>query len=134
MQYLSAEWVEAAGRALAGARDMGDAAADLDLTVEQVVTGVPGPHGGTGGTVVWHVTFDHGKVALDAGPAPAADLRFSTDYPTAAAIAAGRLGAQRAFAEGRLRVGGDLRLLAAHQRAVAALDDALATVRSRTTF
>jgi hypothetical protein len=42
--------------------------------------------------------------------------------------------AQRAFVEGRLRVGGDLSLLVTHQRAIAAVDDALAPVRARTTF
>jgi putative sterol carrier protein len=73
-------------------------------------------------------------VALGAGPAPRVDLRLTTDYPTAAAIAAGDLAAQRAFVEGRLRVGGDLSLLIAHQRALAAVEDALAGVRARTTF
>jgi hypothetical protein len=33
-----------------------------------------------------------------------------------------------------LRVGGDLALLITHQRAVSAVDDALASVRARTTY
>jgi len=76
-------------------------------------------------------------VALTAGvPTDASppDLRFTTDYATAAAVAAGDLGAQRAFVEGRLRVGGDLSLLTAHQRAMAAVGDALAAVRAETSY
>jgi putative sterol carrier protein len=66
------------------------------------------------------------------GPAVDPDLRFTTDYATAAQIAAGELGAQRAFVEGRLRVGGDLGVLIRHQKALSTIDDALAGVRSRT--
>ena len=36
--------------------------------------------------------------------------------------------------EGRLRVGGDLSLLIAHQRPLAAVHDALAPVRAETTY
>jgi len=60
------------------------------------------------------------------------DLRFTTDYATAARIAAGGLGAQRAFVEGRLRVGGDLSLLIRHHKALSTIDDVLAGVRART--
>ena len=123
MQYLSAEWLEAARRALAAAGDPGDAVADVALTVEQVVD-----------ATTFHITLDHGKVTLADGPAAAPDLRLTTDYATAAAVAAGELTAQRAFVEGRLRVGGDLSLLITHQRALAAVDDALAGVRARTTY
>jgi putative sterol carrier protein len=123
VQYLTSEWLEAARRALAAAEDLGDAVGDVALTVEQVVD-----------ATTFHVTLDHGKVTLAEGPAAAPDLRFTTDYATAAAVAAGELSAQRAFGEGRLRVGGDLRLLIAHQRSIAALDDALAPVRAATTY
>ncbi len=130
MRYTSPEWIAAAGRALADDTGLKDATVDVRLTIEQVVTG--GPEG----TARWHVAIDHGRVELAAGaagPHPA-DLRFTTDYATAAAVASGELAAQRAFAEGRLRVGGDLSLLTAHHRTLAALDDALASVRAETEF
>ena len=50
----------------------------------------------------------------------------------ASAIAAGSSSAQRAFMTGRLRVGGDLRVLLAHGEALAQLDDVFAGVRART--
>jgi hypothetical protein len=128
VRYLSPDWIDAAGRALAADDRLGAALAGVTLTVEQAVTGGPD------GAVTWHLAIAEGKVALAAGPAPRADLRLSTDYPTAARVAAGELRAQRAFVEGRLRVGGDLSLLIAHQRALAAVHDALAPVRAETTY
>jgi putative sterol carrier protein len=128
VRYTSPDWIAAAGRALADDAGLKDATADVQLTLEQVVTDGPT------GTVSWHVAIDHGHVELAEGPAPAADLRFTTTYDTAAAIASGKLAAQRAFAEGRLRVGGDLSLLVAHHRTLASLDDALASVRADTTY
>lgn len=132
MRYLSPAWTAAAGRALAADEQLADTLAGVALTVEQVVTGGPD------GDVAWHLALGGRRVRLTPGPVPAgdppADLRFTTDYATAAAIAGGQLGAQRAFVEGRLRVGGDLSLLIAHQRALAAVDDALAKVRAETTY
>jgi hypothetical protein len=122
----------AAGRALANDDDLRAATSELTLTIEQVVTGAPGVP--DGGTVRWQVTIDHGRVALVDQPGGAADLRFSADHPTAAQIASGELAAQRAFVEGRLRVGGDLSLLTRHQRVFATIDDTLAKVRTETTF
>ena len=128
MRYLSPEWIDAAQRALAADPALPEALAGVTLTVEQAVDGV------TAGAARWHITIGGGRVALAPGPAEQADLRFTTTYETAAQIATGRLAAQRAFVEGRLRVGGDLALLLTHQRAVAAVDDALADVRARTTY
>jgi hypothetical protein len=137
VQYLSAEWMDAAARALAGDTGLKEATADVVLTLEQVVTGVPGARGGPGeseGEVRWQVRVDRGSVALVPGPAEAFDVRFTTDYATAAAIASGATGAQQAFAEGRLRVGGDVAALGRNQRAFAAVTDALAAVQGDTTY
>jgi SCP-2 sterol transfer family len=132
VRYLSPEWIEAAADAIAADDDLPATLAGVTLTVEQVVEDAP--DAGPDGTVTWHITVADGKVALVAGPATEPDLRFTTSYETAAAVASGELPAQRAFVEGRLRVGGDLSLLITHMRAVAAVDDALAPVRARTTY
>jgi SCP-2 sterol transfer family len=128
VRYLSPQWIDAARHALATDDSLTAALAGMTLTVEQVVDSGPD------GTAGWHVTIDDGRVALTPGPAARPDLRFRTSYETAAQIASGALSAQRAFVEGRLRVGGDLSLLITHQRAVAAVDDALAPVRAQTTY
>jgi putative sterol carrier protein len=132
VRYLSPEWIDAAADAIATDDDLPATLAGITLTIEQAVE--EAPDAGPDGIVTWHITVADGKVALVPGPATDPDLRFTTSYETAALIASGKLPAQRAFVEGRLRVGGDLSLLITHMRAVAAVDDALAPVRARTTY
>jgi hypothetical protein len=120
--------MEAARRALAADDAQRPALAGVRLTVQQTVEDTPD------GAVTWHVAIEDGRMALDAGPADDPDLRITTRWDTAAAVAAGTLAAQRAFVEGRLRLGGDLSLLLTHQRALAAVDDVLAPVRAATTY
>jgi hypothetical protein len=62
------------------------------------------------------------------------DVTFNTDYATAVALARGTENAQRALGAGRLRLGGDLVLLAARADALAALDDVCAPLREQTTY
>jgi hypothetical protein len=126
--YLSPEWLDAAAEALAGSPGLREAVREISLTLDQTVTDGPD------GTVRWHVVLDHGDVGLIAGPAERSDLRFSTSYRVARAIARGELAAPMAFIGGSLRVGGDLKLLTAHQRVLATLDDVLVDVRKATTF
>jgi hypothetical protein len=128
VRYLGPEWMDAARQAVGSDRALAAALAGITLTVEQVV------EGGPDGTVVWHIALRDGEVTLAPGPAEAPDLRFTTDHRTAGQIASGGLAAQRAFFEGRLRVGGDLSLLITHQRALASVGDALAGLRPATTY
>jgi putative sterol carrier protein len=69
----------------------------------------------------WHVVVADGRVEVGAGPHPEPDVIFSQDLATAAAIAAGALSAQQAFAEGRLRVRGAVGRLVESVDAFAAL-------------
>jgi putative sterol carrier protein len=126
LTFLSDEWIDALHRAAAADRSLGELTRELALTIEQEVTG--GPEG----DVRYHVDFDRGTVSVVSGPAPSATVRFHQDYETAAAIAAGVGSAQRAFMTGRLRVGGDLRVLLEHTEVLAQLDDVFAGVRART--
>jgi hypothetical protein len=133
-RYLSSRWIEEA-RAAAGAdRALLDAARDVDLVVEQIVTGAPQDPGGVEGTVTYHVVLKDGTARLEAGVATDADVRFVQDYDTAVAVSTGALNAHSAFMTGRLRVTGNLERLIAAQQAFTALDTALAGVRARTTY
>jgi hypothetical protein len=60
------------------------------------------------------------------------DLTFTADYDTAAAIAQGRLSAQRALMQGRLRVKGSTKALL--ERPVGRIDPIPAALRRDTTF
>jgi hypothetical protein len=130
VRYLSPDWLAAAAAALADSPGLQDAIGDVGLTLEQTVTGMPDG----ADDVRWHVVLDHGAARLTPGPAEHADLRFTTTYRVARAIALGELAAPMAFIAGRLRVGGDLTLLTRHQRVLSAVDDVLVDVRKATTF
>jgi 2-hydroxychromene-2-carboxylate isomerase len=131
VRYLSPEWFDAAGAALAADPGLPAATQGVRLTLQQTVTGAPAEVDADG-EVTWRLVVDGSQGArLERGPGPS-DVRFATGYATAAAIAAGELGAPTAFIRGDLRVGGDLTLLTAHHRALAAVHDVLAEVRKDT--
>lgn len=123
--FLGEGWIEALDEAARADEDLARLTAGLELVVEQTI------EGGPDGDVRYHVAIDHGTVRVHSGPAPAATIRFHQDQETAAAIAAGRTAAQRAFMTGRLRVGGDLRVLLDHGEVLGQLGDVFATVRAR---
>ncbi|WP_421121063.1 SCP2 sterol-binding domain-containing protein [Aquihabitans daechungensis] len=127
LTFLSDEWIGALHDAAATDADLAARTREVSLTIEQEVTGAPD------GDVRYHLTFERGAVAVTPGPAPEATVRFRQDYATAASIAMGHGSAQRAFMTGRLRVGGDLRVLLDHSEVLAQLDDVFAGVRARTT-
>ncbi|MCU1499207.1 MAG: hypothetical protein JWM47_3160 [Acidimicrobiales bacterium] len=126
LAFLSPEWLRALDEAARLDPALAAASASVDLVIEQRVAD-PG-----GAEVQYHVVLDHGRVAVIAGPAPHADVRFSQDRATALGIASGNDSAQRAFMTGRLQVGGDLRLLLEHQDVLVAVQDVFAGVRART--
>ena len=83
-----------------------------------------------GSVFCWHVRVASGRVSAVPGPADEASsdrlVSFASDRETARAIAAEGRSAQRAFAEGRLSVDGDPRLLVAARPAMEAIGAALA--------
>ena len=84
-----------------------------------------------GAVFVWHVRVAGGVVSAASGPADEAPgprlVRFSSDRETARAVALEGGSAQRAFAEGRLHLDGDPRLLIAARPALEAIGAALST-------
>jgi putative sterol carrier protein len=124
-RFLSPEWFKdvdaASALPLAGA----DA-----LIIKQVVIG--GPDGDVG----YLVLVRNGEARITPGDDedPTPDLTITTNWDTAVAIAQGTLSAERALMDGRLRVAGDLRRLAARASGLAGLDPVPPEVRASTTF
>lgn len=123
--YLSAEWFQHVREAL------GPAAADQgapDIVLRQVVTGAPE------GDVSYQIEIRAGHASLVSGSTGDADMTFTSDYPTAVAIARGQLSTQAALLEGRIRVSGNPVTVTAHQAAFGHLDALGPRVRAETTF
>ncbi|MCL2395952.1 MAG: SCP2 sterol-binding domain-containing protein [Acidimicrobiaceae bacterium] len=123
--YLSAEWFQHLREALGEARaDQGAP----DVVLRQVVTGTPG------GDVSYQIEIRAGQASLVAGTTGDADMTFTSDYPTAVAIARGELSTQSALLEGRIRVSGNPVALSTHQAVFGHLDPVPAGLRAETTF
>lgn len=126
LPFLSPAWVAALDEAARASTTLADGCRDLDLIVQQEITGGPG------GPIVFHLTLRAGEASVTAGPAAEPTIRFVQDHATARAIAAGTGSAQRAFMSGSLRVGGDLRVLLDHQDVLVGIDDVFRAVRAQT--
>lgn len=118
-EIFTDEWVRWLDAVLSACR-VDDA---VDLVLEHRVTS------DDGSVFCWHVRVASGRVSAAKGPAAEhADRRvsFASDRETARAIAAEGKSAQRAFAEGRMHLNGDPRLLIAARPAMDAISAALA--------
>jgi putative sterol carrier protein len=128
LRYLSLDWLDALGQAVARSDDLAAAAAGRRIAVTQVVT--DGPEG----EVTYHLDVDDGTVHFGAGPATDEHVRIVQDWDTAVAVATGTVNAQEAFLRGRIKLVGDQQRLIDAQPIFAALDAVFADVRSETSY
>ena len=147
-RFLSAEWVDQFNAALAGVDLTGAqgttsvAAAQRPFAVAQQVTGGPDGPVGTllrvdGGTVTLVLTGDTGSApgAPEAAVrGPSADVTIALRYEDAVAMSKGQLDPATALGAGRVRVRGDLSVLAAGQAVLAAAGANLASLSAATTY
>ena len=77
LTFLSDEWISALHDAASADQVLAEQTRDVALTIEQEVTGTPR------GDVRYHLTFDHGSVAVVPGPAPVATVAVFDRTPTA---------------------------------------------------
>ncbi len=113
-------WIAPFAAALRASPEVRAAAAGVQVVIEHRLAGAAREVGEG-----WHVVVDDGDVDVRPGPASAPDVTFIWDSAaTVAAVRRGELGAQAAFADGRLRMGGDLRALTGATRVMAAFDTA----------
>jgi hypothetical protein len=121
--FLGDEWLARMDRA---ARAISVA---IEIVVEQVVREVPGR-----GEVRYHMVFSPAGGRVAAGPAGTPELRLTTDYETAVALARGDTNAQESLARGRIRIGGDINALVVHGDVLSSLADVFAGVREQTEY
>jgi putative sterol carrier protein len=121
-RFLSDAWLaqlEAAAR-------LAHPPTDVTLVVQEVVLQDRGDE------TAYAIRIGGGTVEVVRGRVADADVTFTQDRATAAAIASGELSAQSAFMAGRLRMGGDLRAVLDRSQDLAALDDVFASARATT--
>jgi hypothetical protein len=138
VRYLSAAWFDRIRGDAAGAIAPADGAPSgpdaLPLVLRHVVRAAPGSGPDRTGDTGYDVVIAGGRAVIRHPVSGPADLTFTCDYPTAAAVAAGRLSTHAALAEGRLRVAGDVGILARRAAEVAGVDPLPAGLRAETEF
>lgn len=122
MRYLSDDWLEAANVAIRSMEPLADKVVvsfkilDTDSAEESYVLELgPGP-------VRFHRDTSN------------AELTLTMERSVAVAIALGQSSAQRAFLDGDLRVGGDVRILLGNSKALGMAGDHLGDLRAATDF
>ena len=124
-RFLSPEWLTQLAAA-AGASSLRERAAGLDLSIRQVVRGTPD------GDVAYTVRLRDGTVTVV--PDGTAHVELTSDYATAAAISQGRLSPVTAFASGRLKLGGQVGVLAGQAGLLSELGDLFGSLRASTEY
>ena len=134
MRFLSPEWIAAFNDAVGARRldapgpDAGLAVRDGSFTVGQVVSGGPG------GEVRTTLRVHDGTVTMTSGAADDVDVMIRLAWRDAVELVTGTLRAGDAIAAGRVRVRGDLAVLAAGQSALVALQAPLRDLHDATEF
>jgi hypothetical protein len=139
-RFLTTEWADGFNDALAGVTlpapgpAAGLTASSGRFVVAQEV------RGGPDGDVRLLLRADDGTLTLEVGPlsgggdGPAADVTIALDYGDAVGLAAGTLTPAEALTGGRVRVRGDLSVLAAGQELLAAAREHTAALDAGTTY
>ena len=124
--FLSPEWIAELDRALQET-SISDTETGEPLVIEQIVTGAPT------GDVHFHVVLDARGGCARVGAAADAQLRITTDFTTAVALLRGKTNAQHALANDRMRIRGDLDVLARRANELSTVSDLFGAVRATTT-
>ena len=125
-QYLSPEWFDQMSAAAAAFRP--DEPHEGTVTLRETITGGPN------GDVTYLMVIDSGTVSIELADDAVADVTFTQDYETAAALHRGELTTQEAFFAGRVRVAGHLNTLLDNAELLQGIAPVFAEVRSSTTY
>ena len=128
LRYLSLDWIEGVAGRVAADEGLGELARRHAIGFTQVVAGGPD------GSVTYHLQVGDGRISFAAGPADPEHVRMEQTWDTAVAVATGRLNAQEAFVNGRIRLHGDQQRLLDAQPLFGALDSVFSAVREQTTY
>lgn len=123
LSFLGPEWLAA----LAAAAGNATLPPDLHLTLQQIVTDGDGE-------VRYHLVAEGGRLSVHDGQAADPDLTLRQSYELAAALSRGETNAQQALSAGSLKVSGNVELLVRHARALTAVADIYAELRSLTAY
>lgn len=100
--FLSSDFFEQAAERLRKHTGFADAARDVRLSVQFLVTDGPD------GDISYGLVIDRGAIDVVEGELEQPDMTISNDYETAREISRGNVNTQVAFISGKLRVDGNM--------------------------
>ncbi len=135
IDYLSDEWLDEADRAVADLSPLPDPVSVGIRVVGERATRHYSLVLGPDRVAVRRPDGDEGENEGDNRSSRSTEsVRLTMPLPVAAAVARGRVGAQRAFLDGQIQLGGDTTVLLGYQQQLSDIDDRLAALRARTRF
>lgn len=114
VKFLSADYMEAATRAMAADQAFQAKIAEAELSIQFQVTGTP-----SGEPIDYHLTVGGGSAAMRLGTAASPDATITSSLDTATAISKGDLNVQMAVMTGRIKVDGSMAALMLNQGLIA---------------
>jgi putative sterol carrier protein len=102
VKYLSPEWIDEYNAALAKDDAVRAALKGKNAAIQMVVS--DGPQG----EVRYWLRIADGTASTGLGDAADADVTITQSYETAAAVAKGELDGQKAFTQGKVKIGGKM--------------------------
>lgn len=109
-KFLSQEWLDALTATVNTHSGFAGAVANVNLTLQFVVTDAP-----EGAESTYYIRVADGAAEAGAGEAADADATITNDYATAGAISRGEMNTQMAFMTGKLKVSGNMAKLMMNQ-------------------
>jgi putative sterol carrier protein len=103
VKYLSPEWIDEYNAALAKDDAVRAALKGKSAAIQMVVTDAP-----QGGEVRYGLRIADGTASAALGELDGAEVSITQSYETSAAVAKGELDGQKAFTQGKVKIGGKM--------------------------
>ncbi len=120
--YLSQEWIDAYNAALAGDDAVHSALAGKSATLQMVISDSPQ------GEVRYWLRIADGGATAGLGDAADADVTIRQSYETSAQVNKGELDGQKAFMQGKVKIGGKMLKMVQLRGPLEKVQAALATI------
>ena len=103
VKYLSPEWIDAYNAAVAADDSVRKALKGKSAVLQMVIADAPG-----GGEVRYWLRIGDGTASTGLGDADNAEVTIRQSYETSAQVNRGELDGQKAFTQGKVKIGGKM--------------------------
>ena len=124
VKYLSPEWIDAYNTAVAGDDSVRTAMKGKNAVIQMVFSEAPE------GEIHYWMRIGDGTVSAGLGDADNAEVTIRQSYDTAAKVNSGELDGQKAFTQGKVKIGGKMLKMMQLRTPLAEVQKALNTIET----